>query len=102
MSVIALAPDLQSGPVARSVIPRSSDITTMPKLLSPRFFAVLSTQSDPELKCNKLRIHFQHLMANEFMGDYDYFAVIAGPVSPGDRYCNTESSRGFEKFRMNK
>ncbi|MCK5232569.1 MAG: hypothetical protein KAR13_20005, partial [Desulfobulbaceae bacterium] len=79
-------------PVRVSGVETGSGATTKPKLLSPRFFTLFSPGSYSRMKRNRLRMHFQYLMAGEIEGDYDYFAITAGPVFLGERYGNFKSS----------
>jgi pimeloyl-ACP methyl ester carboxylesterase len=87
-------------PVTISGIPRQPGATVIPKLLSPRFFKLFSPREYAAIKRDRLRIHFQYLMAGDLAGEYDYFAITAGPVFLGDRYRNTEPSKGFDKFKV--
>ena len=50
-----------------------------PRLVTARFFRLFSTARYRVLKRNKLRLHFQYLMAGEVAGEYDYFRLTAGP-----------------------
>lgn len=48
-----------------------------PRLMcSPRFHKLFSTSTYRWLRRNKMRMHFQYLMASELPGAYDYFALL--------------------------
>ncbi len=51
-----------------------------PRLVTARFFRLFSAARYRVLRRNKLRLHFQYLMAGEIAGDYDYFRLTAGPA----------------------
>ena len=38
------------------------------------------------------RLHFQYLCAFDRPGDYDYFAITAGPRTLGDRFAGRQAS----------
>ncbi len=50
-----------------------------PHLLSPRFHRLFSQAGYERLKRNRFQVHLQYLMASEYAGLYDYFAITAGP-----------------------
>ncbi|WP_374496652.1 hypothetical protein [Vogesella indigofera] len=52
-----------------------------PRLVTARFFRLFSAARYRVLRRNKLRLHFQYLMAGEVAGEYDYFRLTAGPDS---------------------
>ena len=39
------------------------------------------------------------MMASELAGDYDYFAITAGPLTLAERYREHESIDNFNRFR---
>ena len=43
-----------------------------------RFFHMFSDKKYKKLQRNKLKIHFQYLLATDILGDYDYFSLTAG------------------------
>lgn len=57
-----------------------------PKLLSARFVTLFSAESYARIRRSWYRNHFQYLMAGEKAGEYDYFAITAGPLCLADRY----------------
>lgn len=52
-----------------------------------RFFNSFHSKTYAMIKRNKLRLHFQYLMASETVGDYDYFTLTAGslPLNMNDK-----------------
>jgi pimeloyl-ACP methyl ester carboxylesterase len=87
-------------PVALSGITRAPGQAVKPTLVSPRFHAWFTPHEYARIRRDRLRIHFQYLMAAAIPGDYDYFAITAGPESLAERYRNTESCSGFIRFRV--
>ena len=45
-------------------------------MCSPRFHKLFQPSSYRWLRRNKMRMHFQYLMAAELPGAYDYFAML--------------------------
>lgn len=54
--------------------------TPYPRTHIVRFFNMFSPKKYARLKRNKLQLHFQYLKATEQLGEYDYFAMTAGPA----------------------
>jgi hypothetical protein len=54
---------------------------SFPKMKIVRFFHLFHPKAYSLIKRNKLRIHFQYLMATELIGNYDYFTMTAGSLS---------------------
>jgi pimeloyl-ACP methyl ester carboxylesterase len=50
-----------------------------PRLVTARFFRMFHIETYRKLRRDKLRLHFQYLMASEIPADYDYFRITAGP-----------------------
>ena len=50
-----------------------------PRLVTARFFRMFHSGTYRKLRRDKLRLHFQYLMAYEIPADYDYFRITAGP-----------------------
>ena len=61
---------------------------TNPIVRSPRFKDLLSSETYRRIRYNFFRVHFQFLMANEVIGEYDYFTITCGPVRLRDRIAN--------------
>ncbi len=59
-----------------------------PLMRSPRFHTLFSPSAYLELRRNKRRMHLQYLMAAELAGEYDYFAITAGPITLGARHAS--------------
>lgn len=71
-----------------------------PRLLSPRFAALFSAEGYAALRRDRLRLHFQYLMAGERAGSYDYTAIVAGPQALGERFAGVPSVDDFRQFRL--
>ena len=65
-----------------------------PKVLSPRFASMFSAAAYAPLRRDKMRYHFQYLMASERPGAYDYFLVTAGAMRLADRFGALRSIAG--------
>ncbi|QAU33575.1 hypothetical protein [Janthinobacterium sp. 17J80-10] len=65
---------------------RRDNMEPRPKLLSARFVTLFSAESYARIRRSWYRNHFQYLMAGEKAGEYDYFAITAGPLSLAERY----------------
>ena len=81
---------------------RPAGAAVQPKLISARFIKLFSAEGYRNIKRNFIRGHFQYLMAAELAGDYDYFAITAGPLRLADRYAGFDSVTGFDKLRVGK
>ena len=57
-----------------------------PLIVSAAFSQTLSAETLAKLKWKFFRLHFQYLCAFEKPGDYDYFAITAGPMTLGARF----------------
>ncbi|MBN8488730.1 MAG: hypothetical protein J0M20_13545 [Burkholderiales bacterium] len=67
------------------------------KRLNPRFAQLFTPATYEGLRRDKYRCHFQYLMAGELPGEYDYFAITAGPQSLAQRF---EQRPGVDDFRQ--
>ncbi|MFV0300585.1 MAG: hypothetical protein ACK5IP_06850 [Paracoccus sp. (in: a-proteobacteria)] len=65
-----------------------------PLVLSAAFTQTLSPERQRALRGRWFRLHFQYLCAFDRPGDYDYFAITAGPLSLAERYANRAPSPG--------
>jgi hypothetical protein len=72
----------QVHPIQASGIPCSTP--ERPRQVSVRVFPMFTAATYSRIRRNKLRIHFQYLMASELPSDYDYFRLTAGPGSLAD------------------
>jgi hypothetical protein len=68
--------------------PAESGRAVNPWMRSPRFHTLFAPSSYLELRRNKRRMHMQYLMAAELKGEYDYFAITAGPLTLGALYAD--------------
>ncbi len=58
-----------------------------PKLLSPRFFKLYEPPRYRRLRRDWYTMHFLYLMSTDLAGDYDFFAITAGPQSLRSRHA---------------
>jgi pimeloyl-ACP methyl ester carboxylesterase len=68
-------------PVESSGIAHPQGAEPKPKLLSAKLFDLYSPETFDAVRRNWYKVHFQYLMAGERLGDYDYFAITAGPLT---------------------
>ena len=68
-----------------------------PKLLSPRFATLFGRESYARIVRDKMRYHFQYLMATEKPGAYDYFAITAGVSTLAQRFAAHHSIIGYHR-----
>ena len=78
-------------PVAVSGVAR--DGKRWPLVLSAAFTQTLSPARWKALRWRFFRLHFQYLCAFDRPGDYDYFAITAGPLTLADRYHGRSPSK---------
>ena len=78
-------------PVAVSGVARAGK--RWPLVLSAAFTQTLSPARWKELRWRFFRLHFQYLCAFDHPGDYDYFAITAGPVTLAARYDGRAPSK---------
>ncbi len=76
----------QVDPLKVSGITRRPGIPVRPLLLPVRIFKMFPPDVYKVIKKDLFRIHFQYIMAGEFLTDYDFFAITAGPLGLADRY----------------
>lgn len=65
-----------------------------PLVLSAAFTRTLSPQQQRDLRWRWFRLHLQYLCAFDRPGDYDYFAITAGPRTLADRFTGRKHSPG--------
>ena len=65
-----------------------------PLVLSGAFKQTLSPEKQASLKGHWFRLHFQYLCAFDRPGDYDYFAITAGPMPLQQRFAQRHHSPG--------
>lgn len=71
-----------------------------PKLLSPRFVQLFEPDAYRSVRGDKFRCHFQYILASQRPGDYDYFAITAGPLRLADRYAAQASITDFCELQL--
>ena len=71
-----------------------------PKLLSVRLFDLFTPEEFGKIRRNWYQVHFQYLMATQRAGDYDYFAITAGPHTLADRFAHRDTTRNFDRFKL--
>lgn len=64
-----------------------------PLVVSAAFSQTLKPETWAGLRWKFFRLHFQYLCAFDAPGDYDYFAITAGPVLLSDRYAGRQPSK---------
>lgn len=87
-------------PVESTGIAHPQGAEPKPKLLSVKLFDLFSPEEFKAIRRNWFRVHFQYLMASQQLGDYDYFAITAGPKTLADRFAHRPSARGFDRFQL--
>lgn len=65
-----------------------------PLVLSAAFNHTLSPEKRRSLRGRWFRLHFQYLCAFDRPGDYDYFAITAGPLPLAARFAGRQHSPG--------
>lgn len=65
-----------------------------PLVISAAFTQTLSPEMQRQLRHRWFRKHFQYLHAFDRPGDYDYFAITAGPLPLATRYATRKPSPG--------
>ena len=63
-----------------------------PLVVAVRFRDVISPAHYPSFRWKFFRVHFQFLMANERPALFDYFMIIAGPLSLEARFCDQKAA----------
>lgn len=74
--------DLMHLSLRESYLPKSQSLHNPQCMCTPRFHKLFRPDTYRWLRRNKMRMHFQYLMAAQLRGGYDYFAMLthAGPV----------------------
>lgn len=67
----------KTNPFTVSDIP--CQVPEYPRLCSARVFRMFKPETYRTIRWNKVRLHFQYLMAAELHTGYDFFAITAGP-----------------------
>lgn len=87
-------------PVESSGIAHPPGAEPKPKLLSAKLFDLYTPETFQGLRRNWYKVHFQYLMAGERPGEYDYFAITAGPLTLAERYSHRATTRNFDRFKF--
>ena len=87
-------------PVESSGIAHPPGVEPKPKLLSAKLFDLFSPETFQSVRRNWYKVHFQYLMAGERLGEYDYFAITAGPLTLPERYSHRATTRDFDRFKF--
>jgi hypothetical protein len=73
-----------------------------PLVISAAFSQTLSPDRWAALRWRFFRLHFQYLCAFDRPGDYDYFAITAGPVTLAARYAGRAASKSRIETPVNR
>ena len=65
-----------------------------PLVLSAAYTQTLSPERQRAIRNRWFRLHFQYLCAFDRPGDYDYFAITAGPRTLAQRFGGRKPSPG--------
>lgn len=63
-----------------------------PLVISAAFKHTLTRETRKALRWRWFRLHFQYICAFDRPGDYDYFAITAGPIPLAERFANRAHS----------
>lgn len=63
-----------------------------PLVISAAYTQTLSPQRQKAIRNRWFRLHFQYLCAFDRPGDYDYFAITAGPLTLAERFAGRRPS----------
>jgi hypothetical protein len=73
-----------------------------PLVFSAAYSKALTPGKLKALRFRWFRLHFQYLCAFDRPGDYDYFAITAGPLTLADRYAGRPASRSRIEHAVSK
>ncbi|MGZ3217318.1 hypothetical protein [Paracoccus sp. T5] len=65
-----------------------------PLVISAAYTHTLSPERQKAIRHRWFRLHFQYLCAFDRPGDYDYFAITAGPLTLAERFAGRKPSPG--------
>ncbi|MDM7459262.1 MAG: hypothetical protein P3W94_007915 [Paracoccus sp. (in: a-proteobacteria)] len=65
-----------------------------PLVISAAYSRTLSPRMQARIRNRWFRLHFQYLCAFDRPGDYDYFAITAGPLTLAQRFAGRKASPG--------
>lgn len=87
-------------PLAACGIRNEKGHKNRPKLLSPRFAEMFGSAQYTAIKRDKLRMHFQYLMAGSTAASYDFFAITGGSSTLSDRYMADASVKNYKGLQV--
>jgi hypothetical protein len=70
-----------------SGLQRAAHQPRYPLSISARFHKMFSPEHYRDIKRDRMRIHFQYLMAGDHPTEYNYFDITAGPLTLEQRYA---------------
>ncbi|WP_431300310.1 hypothetical protein [Tabrizicola sp. BL-A-41-H6] len=73
-----------------------------PLVISAAFTQTLSPERWQALRWKFFRLHFQYLCAFDRPGDYDYFAITAGPLTLAQRFAGRQPSKSRVEAPLNR
>lgn len=73
-----------------------------PLVISAAFTQTLSPERWKALRWKFFRLHFQYLCAFDRPGDYDYFAITAGPLTLAQRFAGRQPSKSRVETPVNR
>jgi hypothetical protein len=82
-----------------AVAPTATPLLAHLKLLNPRYAQHFTPATYRALRKDRFRCHMQYLAATELAGDYDYFAITAGPLSLRAAHAQRDSVTDFKRFQ---
>jgi pimeloyl-ACP methyl ester carboxylesterase len=71
-----------------------------PKVLSTKLFEMFTPETFARIRRDWRLVHFQYLMAFEKSGDYDFFAMVAGPWRLARRFAHRKPAKPLAKFKL--
>ena len=87
-------------PVAACGINDAAQQENRPKLLSPRFAEMFEPSDYAAISSDKLKIHFQYLMASSKPVLYDYFSITAGNTTLAKRFSEQTSITDYKGLKL--
>ncbi|MYZ47925.1 hypothetical protein [Propylenella binzhouense] len=71
-----------------------------PKLLNMRMAEIIEAKTYARIKRDWARMHFQYLMAGDRRGEYDFFAITAGPLTLPGRYAHRQGVKDYAGLKL--
>ena len=69
------------------------------KVLNPKFADMFEQDLYHKLKQDKFNLHFQYIKASDRTVAYDYFLIVAGPLTLSSRYLQQPSIKAYNGLR---